>query len=731
MQLQFQTARLSSPARSRGLRAPGGPLANLRVGQKLALTALAFGLPLSVLISLVLADQQRVISVTRGEVNALPLFAPLQDLQGDLGNYTDHLLEGEPDTLQLAARVDRRLQRLETQVPDAARARLAELKRDWTAYQAGGAARSPGALLEELDGLLNVQTRLAQDLLDSSKLSLDSTLPVYHLQNSTLGFLAQLRRSFRVAYLNGEAADPSRALGVLQRETVLARQALASFEDAATRAVRADPDLQGSFGAASTRFVQTAGRLVADMEGAVAQGDLRALNLKALEEQSEEGVRAVQVAGTAGLQRLLSERLAQEQRDRLLSLLGVGAALLAAFGLLIALARSIVGPLGTLTRASQALGGGDLDVRVPVRSRDELGFMASTFNRTAAQLHENEVKTRREREEAQRLQQNIGEFLDVTMDIADGDLTRRGRVTEDVLGNVVDSINLMADELSAVLRSVQAASSSVSGGAQAMLGTTGEIVQGTEATLGEAQRVRAQVQEVTAAIRRMAETAAASATAAGQALSVSVQGQDAVKDTLGGMQNVRREVQDISKRVKALGDRSLEIQEIVDTITRLSSQTNLLALNAAIEAAGAGEAGSRFAIVADEVRKLAENSAQATGRIATLIKTVQGEIQEVVASVEDGTREVESGYRVATTAGERLQELGALARQSAQLAESIRAATTEQVRGVEQVGQAVGEIAQIAERSSVSVQRGRQAAEELQSLAGQLDGSLERFRLPG
>ena len=69
--------------------------------------------------------------------------------------------------------------------------------------------------------------------------------------------------------------------------------------------------------------------------------------------------------------------------------------------------------------------------------------------------------------------------------------------------------------------------------------------------------------------------------------------------------------------------------------------------------------------------------------------------------------------------------------QSAQLAERISAATAEQVRGVEQVGQSVGEIAQIAERSSDSVQRGRQAAEDIQTLAGQLGGSLGRFRLPG
>ena len=69
----------------------------------------------------------------------------------------------------------------------------------------------------------------------------------------------------------------------------------------------------------------------------------------------------------------------------------------------------------------------------------------------------------------------------------------------------------------------------------------------------------------------------------------------------------------------------MEISEIVETISQISSQTNLLALNAAIEASGAGAAGNRFAIVAGEVRKLAEDSERATQRIAGLIKNVQAE----------------------------------------------------------------------------------------------------------
>jgi methyl-accepting chemotaxis protein len=85
--------------------------------------------------------------------------------------------------------------------------------------------------------------------------------------------------------------------------------------------------------------------------------------------------------------------------------------------------------------------------------------------------------------------------------------------------------------------------------------------------------------------------------------------------------------------IHEVDENSKEIQAIVDTINNISAQTNLLALNASIEAARAGEHGRGFSIVAEEIRKLAEQSAQATKGIRSLVEEIQDTAQKAVTAM--------------------------------------------------------------------------------------------------
>ena len=395
-------------------------------------------------------------------------------------------------------------------------------------------------------------------------------------------------------------------------------------------------------------------------------------------------------------------------------------------------ARRLTRPIRAIVRVAEHVGRGDLTQTVGVQTRDEIGQLARTFNDTVVRLRAH-VTTEAERDEERRrresLQANITQFLETVTEIAQGDLRQRGQVTPDVLGNVVDAVNLMVEEIGTLLADVRHAATRVATSAAEMTSATDQMARGAETQARDATTVSREVETMSRSVRQVASNAGSAATAARQTLQAAARGEEAVRNSLSGMQRIRGEVQVISKKIKSLGDRSLEISNIVDTIEEISSHTNLLALNAAIEAAGAGEYGARFAVVADEIRKLAERAASATKDIAGLIRTVQTETQEAVVAMEEGTREVESGYQVTMNAEESLKQIAGISRTSAELAEEISGVTQEQVRGADGVATAMRSIAQVAVHTEQAVLQTRRTVDDLVKVADELTRSLSRFKL--
>ena len=403
---------------------------------------------------------------------------------------------------------------------------------------------------------------------------------------------------------------------------------------------------------------------------------------------------------------------------------GAVLALVSTILLIMVMSNRVLKPLGELARFSERLVAGDARARAEVESTDEFAVVAENLNRSAAKIAH--AVTNQQAQES--LQRSITDLLNTISQVARGDLSIRGKVTNDALGNVVDSVNFMLDNFTKVLERVRKAAIDVSTSANQILGAADEMSAGATQQDQEITNTSSAVEELTVSMKQVSNNAEASAEAARRALDAAEQGNRAVRDTLEGMQRIRASVQASAKKIKSLGDRSLEISEIINVINDITEQTNLLALNAAIEAARAGEAGRGFAVVADEVRKLAEHSRSATKDIAALIKAIQAETNEAVVVMEEGTREVEVGAGLADQAGKALEAISSVVRQSAELVQEISLASKQQVRGTEGVANAMQIISGITRQTTQGARQTAATVGDMVKLAEQLNEALGQFR---
>jgi methyl-accepting chemotaxis protein len=386
------------------------------------------------------------------------------------------------------------------------------------------------------------------------------------------------------------------------------------------------------------------------------------------------------------------------------------------------LGSGLVAPIQELAQFSERMAAGDPRARVEVNTSDELGYIAENLNRAVAKVS----KATSNQDANDALQRSITELLTVINQVARGDLTLRGKVTNDALGNVADSINYMLDNFTKVLERVRKAAMEVTACSNNILVAADQMQAGATQQDQEITNTSSAVEELTVSMKQVSNNAEASAEAARRALDAAEQGNRAVRDTLEGMQRIRASVQATAKKIKSLGDRSLEISEIINVINDITEQTNLLALNAAIEAARAGEAGRGFAVVADEVRKLAEHSRSATKDIAALIKAIQAETNEAVVVMEEGTKE--GGATLADQAGRALDAISNVVRQSAELVQEISLASKQQVRGTEGVAHAMQIISSITRQTSQGTRGTVATVSQLVKLSDQLNEALAQFR---
>jgi twitching motility protein PilJ len=333
-------------------------------------------------------------------------------------------------------------------------------------------------------------------------------------------------------------------------------------------------------------------------------------------------------------------------------------------------------------------------------------------------------------EQNRQSQDAILKLLDEMGDLADGDLTIQPEVTEQITGAIADSINYAVREMRNLVHRIKTAAQQVAVASEHSRQTATDL---TEAALRQAAQITEATNKVTAMARSMqdmSKSAERSAEVAQGSVATAKRGAVAVQDTIKGMDGMREQIQETAKRIKRLGESSQQIGEIVELINDIAEQTNILSLNAAIQAAMAGEAGRGFAVVADEVQRLAERSAEATKQIADLVKTIQADTNEAVASMEQATNGVVQATRLADAAGQALGEIESVSEQLSNLIVNIAQDAQRQSQAATDVS---GNMAKIQETTTMTSSGSRQTAEaigKLSDLARELQASVAGFKLP-
>ena len=252
-----------------------------------------------------------------------------------------------------------------------------------------------------------------------------------------------------------------------------------------------------------------------------------------------------------------------------------------------------------------------------------------------------------------RNQEAIMRLLDEMGSLAEGDLTVKATVTEDMTGAIADSINF----------AVEAAAQPGDDDQRHRRCRWPSSAQETQATaMHLAEAAEHQAQEITSASDRDQRNRGRRSTRcrrtppsrrtwrSARCRSRPTAPASCARRSRAWTRSATRSRKPPSAS-SASANRSQEIGSIVELINDIAEQTNILALNAAIQAASAGEAGRGFAVVADEVQRLAERASNATKRIETLVQTIQSDTNEAVSSMEQTTSEVVAGARLAEDAG--------------------------------------------------------------------------------
>jgi methyl-accepting chemotaxis protein len=393
----------------------------------------------------------------------------------------------------------------------------------------------------------------------------------------------------------------------------------------------------------------------------------------------------------------------------------------------------VLEPLAEMSVSLDRLSKGDLGKRVQVRENNEIGALATAFNRTAEgltrtfrreQVDWNALAEEEEKAQALRatekahlgeLQAKVDQVLSCVQAAAGGDLMVRVAFEgEDPMGRAAQGINrlleaLCADmsalgrnaaELNQASQNLDQLADAMQAGARSSSEEVGVLDSVAGQINSNVHTMASATEEMNASIKEIAGSASSAAGIASEGV---------------------RLMRDADETVRKLWESSHEINEAAKAITGIAQQTNLLALNATVEAARAGEAGKGFAVVASEVKELARAAAKTAEDIGSKIGAIQKSSSDTVAVLGkiSGNIEKINGYQNGIASAVEEQSVT-----TQDISKNIHNAAD----GTEEVRRHMAGIAKATRENADEAAELKRASGDLHAMAGRLDALIGRFR---
>lgn len=367
----------------------------------------------------------------------------------------------------------------------------------------------------------------------------------------------------------------------------------------------------------------------------------------------------------------------------------------------------VIKPIQTIAKKATRIAQGDLVEVEEIKSKDEVGELTGAMNNLIVYFRE---------------------MSQVANAIADGDLrtSLQPRSETDILGNsfqkMVQSLREIMYKLASDALSLEQAAGQLASASTLQSGLVAKQYAAFDSWLKTLQDIHNIVNEANSTARSVVDISRRS-------LDESGAGRQALQEATVSMIKIRDKGRELLRNIGELNSNAIQIGRITSLVEEIAQLSEVLTVNATMEAVRAGDAGRPFKVVAKEVRQLSMQSRSATAQVRAVLNAIEQSAEVAFQVMEEETSCVEIGVTQIYQAGSNFDALFGTITNSVEAAKSIAAATETQVTQINEMTDAMSELAKSAAHTTVAARQQDETARELSSLAAGINLIVQQYNV--